>query len=218
MKNKILLIGYFVIILVAYTIAQGPGYKTGNAISVTTSVPATCSTGEMAIVTTTVSQEAMGLYFCAQNDVWQRLSSSLLKNFSNVQNNTFIDTISISVPNIALSALVQVDVLGALGAGGALGAFESSSGRTVYIAITRILNVGTAATLTVVANAADAQEPGGAGITISTQLGAITGAVTATQTIQLQVRVTRGGGTSNNHAISIRALVLKAFGPGVTLL
>ncbi len=197
--------------------AQGAGYVPGNAISVVTAVPLTCNVGETAIVTTTTVTSSMGTYFCTQPNIWQRMSYARLKNFVGLQNNVFIDILTVTIPNNNVSALIQVDLLGALGAGGAVGPNESSTGRTAYIAITRVQNVAADSTVTIAVNAADAKVLGGAGITLGTQMSAITGAANAVQTATLQARITRGGGTSNNHELSIRAQIIRGANGGVNI-
>jgi hypothetical protein len=198
-------------------LSQGAGYKPGNAISVTKIVPSTCVVGEVAIVTTTTVANPMGTYFCTQPDVWQKMTYTLLKNFENLQNNVFSDILTITIPNNGLSALIQVDIEGSLGAGGAVGEFESTTGRVIYIAVTRVININSDATMTVSVNAADAHVIGGAGVTLGTQLGPLTGAANATQTIKIQARVVRGGGTSNNHSLAIRSQILRGITGGVQI-
>lgn len=213
----LVIVALLTLIAAAFVLAQGAGYRPGNAISVTPTVPVTCNIGETAIVTTTVMNQPMGTYFCTQPNVWQRMNYAILKNFTNLQNNVFSDLLTITIPNVGASSLIQVDLVGALGAGGAMGEFESTTGRTVYITVTRVANVNSDTTLTVISNAADAHVAGGAGITLGTQMSATAGGPTDIQTLTLQGRVVRGGGTSNNHSISIRALILKQFVQGVAI-
>ncbi len=209
MGRHLTVVALFVAAALGLVLAQGAGYKSGNAISVVTTTPALCNAGETAIVTTTSPTSAMGTYFCTQPNVWQRMTSAVTKNFTGLQNNVFADVLTITIPNSGVSALIQVDLVGSLGPGGAVGAFEASTGRTIYIAVARVINVASDTTTTIAVTAADAKVLGGAGITLATQIAPLVGTPTQQQTATLQARVTRGGGTSDNHMLSLRAQVLR---------
>jgi hypothetical protein len=168
-----------------------------------TSLPSTCIIGTIFTVT-----PLGGLWTCPITNSFVPIGAIVAaKNITGIQNNIFTDILTFTVPNVALGVIIEAAILASIGAGGAVGQYETTTGRTVLIAITRTPGLSTDAVITTTATALDAKVIGGIGVTITTQLSAISGANNATQTLTLQLRITRGGGASNNHIASLRTSI-----------
>lgn len=158
------------------------------------------------------------IHVCRTANAWSQIGwEPTIRDFSGMPNNVFVDVLTITVPNTSGSALIAVDLLGSLGAGGSVGAYESTTGRQVLIAVTRVAGLAADAALTVVSSTTDARIPGSTTITQGTQLGSWSGSPTGTQTITLQYRITKGGLGSDNHVAAIRATVLRRLGAAIAI-
>jgi hypothetical protein len=169
------------------------------------SLPATCKVGALFTVTPTGA-----LWTCPIANMFVPVAATLIpaKTVTGLANNVFTDVLMVSVPNAASGAIIEVVIAASLGTGGAVGQYEATTGRTLLIAITRTPGLATDMTITTMANPGmDARVVGATTIAIATQLSAVTGANTATQTFTLQLRVTRGAGTSTNHIASLRTSI-----------
>lgn len=125
--------------------------------------------------------------------------------------------LTITVPNAAHSAMVRVTVVGSLGAGGAIGANEASATSTYDIAVCRTAGVNTVGVISATYGSAATLVAGASTITVTAALAAVVGAVGATNTIPVQVTITRGSGASTNHTCLVSAEVANANTAGVTV-
>lgn len=129
---------------------------------------------------------------------------SATKNVTAIADNVFTATWTLSIPNATSRAVARVTYMTALGAGGAVGAGEATATITYEYAITRF---AAAATVTIQSSAfgsATAPSSGAATNTTTAQVGSVTGANSATQTIPLEVRIVKGSGSSDNHTARVR--------------
>jgi hypothetical protein len=140
------------------------------------------------------------------------------KAVSAIANNTATAVFTVTVPNAAHSASIRVRLTGSLGAGGAIGANESTQDATYNINITRTAGVATVATIgAVVGQPAAASVVGANNAATTGTLSAISGAVGATQTFTINVTIARSGGSSDNHTCLAYAELMNANATGITI-
>lgn len=139
------------------------------------------------------------------------------KSVAAIANAVATTVLTITIPNAAHSAVVTVTVVGSLGAGGAIGANEASAANIYSITVTRTAGVNAVATVSAASGAAAAAVAGATTMTATLTAAAVSGAVGATNTIALQITITRGGGASTNHTCQVVASVLNANAAGVTV-
>lgn len=141
----------------------------------------------------------------------------ITKAVAAIANAVATSVLTITIPNAAHSARVRVELEGSLGAGGAIGANEASGSVAYMISITRTAGVNAVGTISAAFGSAMANVAGGATITVTAALAAVVGAVGATNTIDVQVTITRGSGASTNHTCVVLAEVLNANATGVSI-
>jgi hypothetical protein len=135
----------------------------------------------------------------------------------------FTDTVAktvftVTIPNAAHAAVIEVDSLGVLGAGGAIGAGEASRASKYQIAVARTAGVATVATVSSAIGGAASNVAGAANVTsVVVTASAMTGAVGAQQTFNIQVAITKSGGASDNHTGVFTARLLNQNATGITI-
>lgn len=140
------------------------------------------------------------------------------KAIASVANNTATTLFTVSIPNAAHYASIRVTVTCSLGAGGAIGAGESTQEATYNIAIARVAGVNAVATIgAVIGQEAAASVAGAANVATTATLGAISGAVGATNTFTIQATAARSGGSSDNHNCLGHARLMNANATGITI-
>lgn len=126
-------------------------------------------------------------------------------------------TFTITVPNAAHSATIEVEVTGSLGAGGAIGANEASATNSYKISIARTAGVNAVAAISAAYGAAASAVAGAATVTCTAAMSAVSGAVGATNTFTVDVTISRSGGSSDNHTCLCYAKLMNANVTGVTI-
>jgi len=139
------------------------------------------------------------------------------KSVAAIADATLTTVWTITVPNAAHSAKIRVTLVGSLGAGGAIGANEASATNTYDIVVTRTAGVNAVAAISTVYGAAASAVAGAATVTAVLTVGAVSGAVGASNTFPVQVTITKSGGASANHTCQAIAEVLNANATGVTI-
>ena len=124
---------------------------------------------------------------------------------------------TLTIPNAAHSASYLVRITGAIGAGGAIGADEASATNCYVVTITRTAGVNAVAGISAAFGAATAAVAGATTVTCTGALAAVSGAVGATNTIDIQATITKGGGASDNHTCVATASLLNANATGITI-
>lgn len=210
-------IGYQTTTPVGLYICTAPNTWTPSpavVINNATSLPSTCIVGTLFTITPTGA-----LFSCPITDTFVPVAAGIvaIKSITGIQNNLFTNVLTITVPNIATGAVLGVTLSGSLGVGGAIGQYETTTGRELLISITRTPGLATANQIITVQSVADASVVGAAGITQTTQLSAVSGANNATQTFSLQYRITRGSGTSNNHIASVTSRLVSPAPTSITI-
>lgn len=182
-------------------------------MAIYTSLPAGCAGSQIAVLTTygVTTNRIPGPYVC-ENGLWRNITAFLLKTINNIQDNVYTDVLTVTVPNLSVSAAVEVSLLSALGAGGAVGANEAMGSSDVEITLTRVMGLSVVAQVKTLSTSTDAREPGATTIASTVQLSAVSGAASGTQTFTLQYRINSGSGASNNHMASVRANVYRTLG------
>lgn len=191
------------------------GYTPNSALGQTdtlTAIQANLMTGLPATVT-------FGNYATGQSIGGGLTTASfLVKAISAITDNTFTDIVTVTVPNIKAAAVIRVHLLGALGAGGAIGAGEAMAGISYDVGVVRTAGVNAvtvassaygSTTSTAVAGATTA--------TVTAQVSAIAGAVGAVNTFTIQIKVAKGGAGSDNHTAVAFVEVINQFAGGVTV-
>ncbi len=133
------------------------------------------------------------------------------KAIASVANTVATDLFTVTIPNAAHTASFELQVCGALGAGGAIGAREAAATNCYAGTIVRTAGVATVVTLSAAYGAAASAVAGAATVTCTAAASAMTGAVGATQTI------TRSGGSSDNHTCQGYIKLLNAAATGITV-
>jgi hypothetical protein len=140
------------------------------------------------------------------------------KSVTGISDATATDVFTVTVPNSANSASIRVRLTGSAGAGGAIGANESTQDAEYMINITRTAGVNAVATIgAVVGQAAAATVAGGNNVAVTGTLSAVSGAVGATNTFTVKVTVTRAAGSATNHTCTAFAELINANASGVTI-
>lgn len=125
---------------------------------------------------------------------------------------------TVTVPNAAHAAVIEVDVLGVLGAGGAIGAGEGSRISKYQVVLARTAGVNVVATASSAMGGAEAHVAGAASVSsVVVTVSSITGAVGASNTFTINVAITKSGGASDNHTLVGTARVLNQNATGVTI-
>lgn len=144
-------------------------------------------------------------------------STRLLKKVTAIADNTATAVLTVTVPNVAVAAVLNITILSSLGAGGAIGAFEVSNTGRGQIVIARTAGVATVATAATLASTASAAVAGATTATLAYAVSAMTGAVGVTQTFTVTVTIVKGGGSSANHQAVILADLLNSETGGATV-
>ena len=124
---------------------------------------------------------------------------------------------TVSVPNAAHSATIAVEHACSLGAGGAIGANEATGSVSYNVSVARTSGVNAVASISSAYGSSASSVAGAATITVTGDLGAVSGAVGATNTFTIRATVTKGSGASANHTCVSSARLLNANASGVTI-
>lgn len=141
----------------------------------------------------------------------------MTKEVTAIADNTATAILTITVPNAAHAATVEVDVLGRLGAGGAIGADEGVSSSKYIISVARTAGVASVAVVGAQLGVAQASVVGGATVTAVVTQTATGEGVGVTNTHVVKITIARGSGTSANHKCDVRARLQNANASGVTI-
>lgn len=144
--------------------------------------------------------------------------SQLTKAVTGFADTTAKDVFTVTVPNAKHAAVIEVDVLAALGAGGAIGAGEATRVSKYQVVLARTAGVAVAAAASAAIGGAAATVAGGDAITsVVVTVSSITGAVGAVNTFTIKVAVTRSGAGATNHTVVATARILNQNVAGVTI-
>lgn len=139
------------------------------------------------------------------------------KQVTAIADATATTVFTVTVPNAAHSAMIKVTLAGSIGAGGAIGVNEATGTISYDIAIARTAGVNAVATISAAYGSVTSAVAGATTITVAGDLGAVSGAVGASNTFTIRVTITKGGGSSANHTCMAYARVLNANATGITI-
>lgn len=125
--------------------------------------------------------------------------------------------LTVTIPNEAHSAVLEVEVLGMLGAGGAIGAGEAVATNSYKFVITRTAGVNAVVAPSSAFGAAADAVAGATTATCTAADSAISGTTSATNTFTVDVTITKGGGSSANHTALIYAKLMNNAASGITI-
>lgn len=122
----------------------------------------------------------------------------------------------VTIPNASHTAVLNVRVQGALGAGGTLAARSSTSGGSFDIVFTRLSGSVAVASVSAAYGTAAATTPTAESITTVVTVSAVSGAAGASNTFNVQVTCTRSGGAADNHTCVGVGSLMNAVASGIT--
>jgi hypothetical protein len=144
--------------------------------------------------------------------------AKVIKAVTGFLDTTAKDVFTVTVPNAVEGAAIEIDCLGVLGAGGAVGAGESTMRTHYNIAIARTAGLAAVAGVSTVSGAANAKVAGAQDITsVVVTASAMSGANNAVQTFTVQVAITRSGAGATNHTGVFVAKLINQNAAGVTI-
>lgn len=142
----------------------------------------------------------------------------LVKNVTGLTDTTATAVLTITVPNAAHTAVINVDALGVLGAGGAVGAGECSKLAKYQVVVTRTAALAAVITVSSAIGGVQSKVAGADSITSTVvTASAVSGANSVTQTFTVKVAITKGGGSSDNHTCLVYASCINQNANGVTM-
>lgn len=143
-------------------------------------------------------------------------ANTLVKVVTGIADNTATTVLTITVPNAAHGAMVQVTIIGQAGASGAIGAWEDVTSITYNISVARTAGVAMAAVVSTGFGSAAAAVTGAGTMTC---VGAITlngEGVGATNTASFKATIDQSS-TSTLHRCLVLATVINSNAAGVTI-
>lgn len=125
---------------------------------------------------------------------------------------------TVTVPNGQHTAAIIIDALGVMGAGGAVGAGETSRLSEYQVVVTRTSGLAAVATVSSAVGGVQSKVAGADNITsVVVTCSAMTGANSATQTFNILVAITKAGGSADNHTLVAVARLLNQRATGITI-
>lgn len=126
-------------------------------------------------------------------------------------------TFTVTIPNAAHTASIRFKANASIGAGGAIGANEASATIQYDFSISRTAGVNAVMVASTAYGSAASAVAGATTCTVTAAASAVSGAVGATNTFTINVTITKGGGSSDNHTCTCFAELLNANASGVTI-
>lgn len=180
--------------------------KNGTVVTVQDSNSPSASSSPIEIIGATAGGAASSAY-------------TLVKTVTAVPDNTATAVFTVTIPNptVSANATILVQVLGVIGAGGAVGAGESSSGSTYIISLARTVGVTTVVATSSQGTVASGKVAGAHTFTCTVAASSVSGAAGVTQTFTINataIDVTTG---ATNHVVTMTATVLNGATGGVSI-
>lgn len=173
--------------------------------------------GTMTADTSIVRASANSLRFGGTTNATTTARTELNKAVASISNAVATTVLTITIPNAAHSASLLVRVTGSLGAGGAIGANEATASNAYIVTVTRTSGVNAVAAISSAFGGAAAAVAGAATVTCTAALAAVSGAVGASNTIDVQATISRSAGSSTNHTCLVYAQLMNANAAGITI-
>ncbi len=145
-------------------------------------------------------------------------ASIFTKPVTAIANAVATAVVTVTIPNGAHAGTLRVNLLGSLGAGGAVGANEASASIGYDVTFSRTTGVNAVAAIaTAYGSSGSAAVAGAATCTITAAVSAVSGAVGAANTFTLNVTISRGSGSSTNHTCFVFGELLNSNATGITV-
>lgn len=142
----------------------------------------------------------------------------LTKAITGLTDTTATDVFTVTVPNAQHTAAIEVDALGVMGAGGAVGAGETSKLAKYQVLVTRTAGLAAVITVSSAIGGVQSKVAGADNITsVVVTASSITGANSATQTFTIKVAITKAAGAADNHVLVAAVRILNQKASGVTI-
>lgn len=147
-----------------------------------------------------------------------RTQVELTKAVTGLTDTTATDVFTVTIPNVKHNAILEVDVQGVMGAGGAVGAGETVKASKYYLAIVRTAGVAGVVTVSAAVVTTQAKVAGADNITSTVvSASAMSGTNSATQTFTVKVAITKAAGAADNHTCYASARLLNGNASGITI-
>jgi hypothetical protein len=141
----------------------------------------------------------------------------LVKRVTGIADNTATTVLTITVPNVAAAAVIQVTFVGIAGAGGAIGTCEDVTSVTYNFSVARTPGVAMGAKMSTAFGSAAAVVTGAGTMTTVSADPTLSGeGVTVTNTGLIKVTIDQSS-TSTNHICVLYATVVNYLAGGVTI-
>lgn len=142
----------------------------------------------------------------------------LTKAVTGLTDTTATDVFTVTVPNAQHTASLIINALGVMGAGGAVGAGETSKLAQYQVVVTRTAGLAAVATVSAAVGGVQSKVAGADNITsVVVTCSAMTGANSAKQTFTVKVAITKAAGAADNHTLVAAASLLNQKGSGITI-
>ena len=143
--------------------------------------------------------------------------TELTKAITGFTDTTAKDVLTVTVPNATHTAFMIISVLGVMGAGGAVGAGETSRLSQYQLVVTRTSGLAAVITLSSAVGGVQSKVAGADNITsVVVTASSVTGANSATQTFTVKVAITKAAGAADNHTAVFSATLTNQNAAGCT--
>lgn len=169
-------------------------------------------------VTSAIQTGTVGSAFQLMNAAAGGASSgaSLIKLVTGIADNSATTALTITVPNAAHGAVVQVTLVGQAGASGAIGAWEDVTSVSYNISVARTAGVAMAAVASTAFGSAAAAVTGAGTMTCVAAITLNGEGVTLTNTASFKVTIDQSS-TSTLHRCLVYATIINSNAAGVTI-
>lgn len=130
---------------------------------------------------------------------------------------TVTNVLTVTVPNAQVAGLLRITSIGALGAGGTIGAGEAVHAISYDFIVMRTAGVAAVALISTAYGSAKQAVAGATTVTTASTVSAVTGAVGAVNTFQITIAITKAAGSSDNHVGYVKWELLNTIASGITV-
>ncbi len=143
-------------------------------------------------------------------------AATLIKRVTGIVDNTATVVLTVTCPNAAHAACVQVTLVGIAGAGGAIGTCEDVTSVSYNISLCRTAGVALGATASTAFGSAAAVVVGAGTMTCVAAVNLVGEGVTVANTCQFKVTIDQSS-TSSLHICEVYATLINYLGTGMTI-
>lgn len=144
--------------------------------------------------------------------------TTIVKQVDALADTVATDVLTVTIPNAKHAAIIDIDFVGILGAGGAVGEGEAVCLSKYQVVTCRTAGVNAVNAISAAIGGAKQNVAGGQAITsVVATVSAVAGAVGVANTFTVKCAITRGGAGADNHKVVMVARVVNAFATGVTI-